>query len=406
MQRRVVNSKQLEVLRWISAGCPEEVMKDSSFKTSAVALGNRGLAVVSKRGGWHASLTEAGRHYLEHGAYPGERASKKPEPRKPSRRVPLVGARPQKPLPDRAEPVEAAVPPAEPPMPAKPIRSVAVPQRLLKPHPVIAEARDGGSLPVSKTLVPRLTRIAHALAVAFEDEGWTVRSKSKSVDRWGRPWNGRELFVVDTGEYRQGVYIGEENDRTDHVLTASELKQKERYSYSYAPKYDYTPSGRLFIEIETWHRGRRQRWADRQRWTVEEKLGQIVDEIEARTILEREDRVERERKEAERQVRIRAAVQEAALLLRESRRRDVFLAQVEQWHSANRIREFLAAMDTAVTKLPDDDSRLEALDWMRWCQSCAAALDPLETAIRFPEDPEPSEEELRPFLPDWLRRGW
>ncbi|MCE5203980.1 MAG: hypothetical protein LLG24_07210, partial [Actinomycetia bacterium] len=153
-------------------------------------------------------------------------------------------------------------------------------------------------------------------------------------------------------------------------------------------------------------RGRRQRWADRQRWTVEEKLGQVVDEIEARTVLAREDRIERERKEAERQVRIQAAVQEATLLLRESHRRDVFLAQVEQWHSANHIREFLAAMETAVTRLPDSDSRVEALEWMQWCQSCAVALDPLEAAIRLPEDPEPSEEKLRPFLPDWMRRGW
>ena len=418
MQQRDVNPRQLEVLRWIADGCPSDVMEDFSYKTTAVALMNRGLAVVSKRGGWHASITESGRYYLAHGAYL-EPSPGPPQPKRPHTHVltsaaaetkPVVRkdsqSSPHKPFPDEAEPAEAAVKPTEPPMPAKPVRNVAVPQRLLKPHPVIAEARDGGALPVSKSLVPRLVRVAHALAVAFEHEGWTVRSKSKSVDRWGRPWNGRELFVVDTGEYRQGVYIGEENDRTDHVLTASELKQKERYSYSYAPKYDYTPSGRLFIEIETWHRGRRQRWADRQRWTLEEKLGQIVDEIEARTILEREDRVERERKEVEQQTRIQAAVQEAGLLLRESRRKDVFLAQVEQWHSANRIREYLAAMETAITGLPDGDSRLEALDWMRWCRSCAAALDPLESAIHFPEDPEPSEEALRPFLPDWMRRGW
>lgn len=405
MQQREVNQRQIEVLRWIADGCPDGVMEDYPYKTTAVALRNRGLVVVSKRGEWHASLTDIGRHYLEHGTYPGEPAAPEPKPRRPVSRVPRLLTDPtEEAVPDATDSVRVTASPAEPP-PARPATSVLVPQRLPKPHPVIAEVRDAGNLPVSKSLVSRLMRIAHALAVAFEHEGWTVRSKSKSVDRWGRPWSGRELFVVDTGEYRQGVYFGEENDRADHVLTAYELKQKERYSYSYAPKYDYTPSGRLFVEIQTWHRGRRQRWADRQRWNVEEKLGQIVDEIEARTLLEREDRLERERKETERQVRIQVAVQEATLLLRESHRKDVFLAQVEQWHSANRIREFLAAMEAAITGLPDGDAKREAEAWMRWCEECTATLEPLEGAIRFPDDPEPSGEALRPFLPDWMRRG-
>lgn len=407
MQQRPVNEQQLEVLRWISAGCPVGVMKDSSFKTSAVALRNRGLAVVSKRGRWHASLTDAGRHYLEHGTYPVEPASEEPTPRKPTRRLPRTKLPAAEAGSNGANRVRVAESPiALPPPPAKAAREVPVPHRLVKPHPFVVEAREAGNLPVSKSLTPRALRVAHALAVAFEKEGWAVSSKSKSVDRWGHPWGGRELFVVDTGEYRQGVYFGEENDRADHVLTAYELKQKERYGYSYAPKFDYTPSGRLFIEIETWHRGRRQRWADRQRWNVEEKLGQIVDEIEARAGLEREDRLEREREEAERQVRIQAAVQEATLLMRESHRKDVFLAQVEQWHSTNRIREFLAAMEAAVAGLPDGDAKLEASDWMRWCQSCTSALDPLGSDMRCPEDPEPTEEALRPFMPGWLRRGW
>lgn len=406
MQRRPVNEHQLEVLRWVSAGCPDGVMKASSFKTSAIALRNRGLALVSKRGGWHASLTDAGRHYLERGTYPGEPAPKDPGPRRPTERAPLVEALPKKAIPDETDSIQIAESAAEPSPPPKPVRTIPVPHRLMRPHPIIAEARDAGYLAVSKNLETRALRIAHALAVAFENEGWAVRSRSKSVDRWGRAWSGRELFVVDTGEYRQGVYFGEENDRTEHVLTAYELQQKERSGYSYAPKFDYTPSGRLIIEIETWHRGRRQRWADRQRWNVEEKLGQIVDEIEVRARLEREDRLEREREEAERQVRIQSAVQEATLLMRESHRKDVFLAQVEQWHSTNRIREFLAAMEAAVAGLPDGDAKLEASDWMRWCQSCTSALDPLETALHFPEDPESSGDALRPFLPDWIRRGW
>jgi hypothetical protein len=67
---RSLNERQLAVLRWIGDGCPAGVMPDSGHKHSAVALRDRGLATVSKRSGWHAEITAAGRHYLEHGDYP------------------------------------------------------------------------------------------------------------------------------------------------------------------------------------------------------------------------------------------------------------------------------------------------------------------------------------------------
>jgi hypothetical protein len=67
-----INARQLEVLRWIADGCPEGVMKDFTYKTTAVALQGRRLVMVSRKGGvWRAATTEAGDHYLRHGTYPG-----------------------------------------------------------------------------------------------------------------------------------------------------------------------------------------------------------------------------------------------------------------------------------------------------------------------------------------------
>jgi hypothetical protein len=70
---RPVTPRQVEVLRWISEGCPPGRWPDESHKTSARALAGRGLAKVSgpkSAGGWSATLTDAGRHYLAHGGYP------------------------------------------------------------------------------------------------------------------------------------------------------------------------------------------------------------------------------------------------------------------------------------------------------------------------------------------------
>jgi hypothetical protein len=76
-----LNDRQVEVLRWISHGCPDGRWTDFSFKTTAAALVSRRLVTVSKRGGvWSAAILAAGQHYLTSGQYPpGHWATKRRE---------------------------------------------------------------------------------------------------------------------------------------------------------------------------------------------------------------------------------------------------------------------------------------------------------------------------------------
>ena len=60
MAWKPLNLRQMEVLQWIADGCPNGVMSDFTYKTTAVALRNRHLVSVSKRGGWHAEITAGG----------------------------------------------------------------------------------------------------------------------------------------------------------------------------------------------------------------------------------------------------------------------------------------------------------------------------------------------------------
>lgn len=66
-----LNDRQLDVLGWVGQGCPAREWPNSTYKTVAVALQNRRLLTISKKGGtWQAELLDAGRHYLTHGTYP------------------------------------------------------------------------------------------------------------------------------------------------------------------------------------------------------------------------------------------------------------------------------------------------------------------------------------------------
>jgi|GEM_PF-3491566 len=68
-----LNSIQLEVLQWVSDGCPPGIYEDWSHRISARALDSRRLIRVSGHGsGWAASIEPDGVYYLEHGEYPTE----------------------------------------------------------------------------------------------------------------------------------------------------------------------------------------------------------------------------------------------------------------------------------------------------------------------------------------------
>ncbi|MGW5643710.1 helix-turn-helix domain-containing protein [Saccharopolyspora sp. NPDC003762] len=70
-RHQALNARQLEVLSWLADGCPDHDWSDQSYKHSARALHDRGLAKITRRNKvWTASITDKGRYYLEHGRFP------------------------------------------------------------------------------------------------------------------------------------------------------------------------------------------------------------------------------------------------------------------------------------------------------------------------------------------------
>lgn len=81
-----ISGVQLDVLKWIAAGCPDGVVTGHTYKHSARALEWRRLLTVStKAGAWRAELTDAGRYYLDHGQYPAGHWGSKGKSKTPRR---------------------------------------------------------------------------------------------------------------------------------------------------------------------------------------------------------------------------------------------------------------------------------------------------------------------------------
>ena len=70
----------------------------------------------------------------------------------------------------------------------------------------------------------------------------------------------------------------------------------------------------------------------------------------------------------------------------------VLRAQVAAWQETRLIRDYLAVLEETHG---DGD---EAVDWINWIRNYANRIDPLQSSPTMPESPEPSPEDLKPFL--------
>jgi hypothetical protein len=177
-----LNTRQLEVLRWIGDGCPDGVMKGHTYKTTAVALQGRRLVTVSRKGGiWRAELTGAGRFYLLHGSHPDSSL-----PRSPNHAAPVTESSP------RSRPVQDAAQ-----RPAMPI------VRPLQPGP--------GEL--AESLVARVLEGGGVLEVGADEDGTDYPRLIKVSGQVPNLPFGKQLRLRSKGSWRdrrREIYLDEE----------------------------------------------------------------------------------------------------------------------------------------------------------------------------------------------------
>jgi ABC-type Fe3+ transport system substrate-binding protein len=106
-------------------------------------------------------------------------------------------------------------------------------------------------------------------------------------------------------------------------------------------------------------------------------------------------------------------MERAKVDLVESHRGDIFLRQAKRWRQTTLLRDYVAAMTSAVANLEDADEQAAAQAWIDWCAESAEQNDPLAGPLRMPDDPEAKPDALKPFLQGWSpygpesgRNGW
>jgi hypothetical protein len=227
-----LNDRQLRVLSWIGNGCPDGVWSDHTYKASALALQNRHLAVVSKRGGvWRAELTDDGWFYIKEGEYPPSRRKPTARARTDTKSGPPIPAARQ--VPGDAGPAAAAAqnskdaPPTS--RPADPSAPHLLLNRVLAAHgrlviqtqpftcPVsqqVDEVNRLGLLPAGKVLRYRRRGWHHALVYVADDPRMAVAKRAVPV-----PQRAARLHPA-VAAFKQ--------NRDFHVVSAASLSRATR----------------------------------------------------------------------------------------------------------------------------------------------------------------------------------
>lgn len=290
---RQVNERQLAVLEWVGAGCPDGVWEASSYKTTCQALQNRGLVKVSRKGGqWSVALTNPGEHYLAHGTYPssgsrprktqsapqppstraqetstaGRTSSPPPQPRGtfteqllqelaqaggrivksgsgpgsvnwPSR---IAAARRSGKLPKvkelhggwRRDGYEIKLVDI-PAWRLAVLEPAPVPARLTRPHTVVrAMQSESQPLGLTRPVQGRALRLVQALITAAEVQGHSCSAGATGAAP--RPHRRRSTpshFSITAHGQAVGFLVLQEQDRSEHVATEKELAAAKRDSW-------------------------------------------------------------------------------------------------------------------------------------------------------------------------------
>jgi hypothetical protein len=451
-----LNTRQLDVLRWISDGCLDGRWTDSAYKTTAKSLQNRRLATVTKKGGRHATIDPAGLYYLKHGDYPADHF---PNKRRSYSRImrlahseagtlqrPLTRPASDEPTPTRKllqDVIDAggvlefstrddetnygnlvAIINRRQMAPdgqqlilmdgthyhhkvlrlssvtgwkTVPPAEVVAAERIGRWHPVVSALRGESRLSfIEPPQRRRAFRLLHTLALEAEARGYTVRQPNRNHHEYNADRDRLSgCLIINVEPISCSVGISQLKDKVPHQPTSKELERVNRESWYRIPTHDHVPSDRLAITLNTNSRYSSDvLWSDTKTIPLASRLPDVMTMFERWALIHTE-RTEAERlAEIEKQKRREREDELARQAYVQHFLGERLLADLEAWELVGRLRSYLAEMAERIEHITDDAGRAAAANWIEWCESYAAERDPLRKPIQRPDVTPPGYSEI------------
>lgn len=269
---------------------------------------------------------------------------------------------------------------------AKDENRIHVAERLDRPHPLTALTKkrlldrkpdDYGMLKcgqpevfsfrIGPQSVDRAMRILDAFLKALEKRGFKLVFGTNEHKRTHVLVNGEPLMFS----------IDEPTERHTHRITREEKARRAKGQLWYIPNYDYVPTGNLTLKIATpYSSGIRGAFGDNARKKVEDLLNDAILSMVQSADWEKRERQRLEEKqrrldqENARRTEIRRQQHDETARLKKLHE------DAQAWHSAEALRQYIAATDKHACEIGRAASP-EHLAWLRWATAQADRLDPL-----------------------------
>jgi hypothetical protein len=179
-------------------------------------------------------------------------------------------------------------------------------------------------------------------------------------------------------------YIQEKSLRKDHVPTEKEKEDLKRWHYASFEKYDYKPSGKLTLQIDSWSAaGIRKRWSDGKIQRVENFLSNFAVNVVKIAELEQSARIEREERWRKQEEERRQQVEMERLRQIEEERLRNLENQAALWFKSNQLRDYIRAVEIAALERGISIEDKPVKRWLKWAKNHTNRLDPLSNNLLF-----------------------
>ena len=434
-----LNNKQVNVLRWVRDGCPDGIFtRGYEHRIIARTLERRGLLAITGTGpSWKAVATAAGKTWKE---TPNEEANGlkvEAEPDKLIRQVlhaggnlvlpkdlalekkyeQLVRLSLKSPLRPKGRKLEIALtgPGGQGPKTIEftehfddyvTVSPVPVPERISRYHPAVkAFVGNKEWRYVSSEHVSRAARILQAIASEASKRGMEVLRAQEATKDSGYAAKGQLALRTAVGVY--SVRIKEiSGPGTGKVRPRLWNEPKTKPAWVEARGWEFVSTGKLELIVngpETPYNGAQYR--DTITGSVEDKLPELFSSLEIYRLRTASKEQKRQREKEERHQRWETAMASAKEKYSEHVRWEHFKENSRTWSAIKQHRSFLDAARVAAESYTsgDRDAVLQQLDQ---AEQALKAIDPLRDLSRIvPEVPEPTSEDLKPFLGSWSPYG-
>lgn len=273
---------------------------------------------------------------------------------------------------------------------AEGLEPVPVPERLQRPHPVVARLRDDvDRLAMPKELRRRNLLIFQAIAAAAVERGWKVRDQP--VDqRHHYGYNSARKYHRREGEFQIGIdgfsyaiTIDQEFPQSEHPIKAQSLKLDIPYS-SYG----------------------QHKWADRKTMTLEDRLPEVMDSLARSAAGDRRTAIAAEKAKVQRQHQWETAMADAKVQALQRHFATTLDQQSQTFEHFKRLTAYCDQLEQRLQEAgPDHPDAAAATQWLSWARAYTESVDPLQALPQMPATPEFKAEDLKPFLGRWSPYG-